>query len=73
MIGKLRTVASAPGVAFGPGQWRTALAAVAAGEDLDYQGVTGKLELDENGDPDGVYLVWTVEGGAYSEVGTQAP
>ncbi len=31
------------------------------GEDINYQGASGNVDLDENGDVVGVYDVWTVK------------
>ena len=48
----LREVANEPGTVVGPGQegWQTAVEAIAAGEDINYEGAAGSVDLDENGD-----------------------
>ena len=48
----LREVASAPGTAVGPGTegWQAAVAALDAGEDINYEGAAGPVDFDENGD-----------------------
>ena len=51
----LRSVANAPGTIIRPGQWAEALAAIAAGEDINYEGASGAIEFDENGDVAGIY------------------
>ena len=39
------------------------IALAAAGEDVDYVGASGEIELDENGDPTAsTYDIWTTEG-----------
>lgn len=44
-----------------PGDYRLALTAIARGDDIDYQGVAGPLDLDANGEPEsGTYLLWEV-------------
>ena len=56
----LREVANAPGTVIRPGEWAKAKAAIAAGEDINYEGASGSIEFDENGDVAGVYSVNTV-------------
>lgn len=64
---ELRAVASGPGEAIASGEAgvRSALAALAAGKEIDYQGASGPVDLDAHGDPtSGTYVVWEVRGGA---------
>ena len=51
----LRDVANAPGTVIRPGEWAKAKEAIAAGEDINYQGASGAIEFDENGDVAGTY------------------
>ena len=51
----LREVANAPGMVIRPGEWAKAKAAIAAGEDINYEGASGAIEFDENGDVAGTY------------------
>ena len=51
----LREVANAPGMVIRPGEWVKAREAIAAGEDINYEGASGALEFDENGDVAGTY------------------
>ena len=51
----LREVANAPGMVIRPGEWAKAKEAIAAGEDINYEGASGALEFDENGDVAGTY------------------
>ena len=51
----LREVANAPGMVIRPGEWEKAKAAIAAGEDIDYEGASGAIEFDGNGDVAGTY------------------
>jgi branched-chain amino acid transport system substrate-binding protein len=63
----LREVANAPGTVIRPGEWEKAKAAIAAGEDINYEGASGNVDFDEAGDVGGVYSVNTVgEDGAWS-------
>ena len=51
----LRDVANAPGMVIRPGEWAKAKEAIAAGEDINYEGASGAIEFDENGDVAGIY------------------
>ena len=51
----LRDVANAPGTVIRPGEWAKAKAAIAAGEDINYEGASGAIEFDANGDVAGTY------------------
>lgn len=56
----LRDVANAPGTVILPGEWGKAKAAIAAGEDINYNGASGEIEFDDNGDVAGIYSANTV-------------
>ncbi len=63
----LREVASEPGTAVGPGQegWQAAVASIDAGEDINYEGAAGPVDLDDNGDVSrGTIIIWQVQGEA---------
>lgn len=53
----LRKVANAPGMVIRPGEWMKAVEAIAAGEDINYEGASGAIEFDEKGDVAGIYDV----------------
>ncbi len=55
---KIREVANAPGTPVTDAC--EAIALLRAGEDIDYQGASSNVDLDENGDTIGSYDVWTV-------------
>lgn len=61
----LRRVAGPPGVEVGPGQAELAraLQLIRDGQDVNYQGVSGPVDLDENGDVVGAMEVWRIVGG----------
>ncbi|QTP53493.1 ABC transporter substrate-binding protein [Billgrantia sulfidoxydans] len=61
----LRSVSSAPGETILPGEWEKALELIAAGEEINYEGASGRHEFDDNGDVPGVVLEMAVEGGAF--------
>ncbi|KAA0010397.1 ABC transporter substrate-binding protein [Billgrantia pellis] len=61
----LRSVASAPGEQILPGEWEKALELIAAGEEINYEGASGRHEFDENGDVPGIVVEMTVEGSEF--------
>lgn len=56
----LRAVAGPPGTVIRPGEWSAAKEAIAAGDDINYEGASGPVDFDENGDVAGVYQLYTV-------------
>ncbi len=56
----LRAVASAPGEVIRPGEWKKAKELIAAGKDINYEGASGNVDFDANGDVGGIYSVSTV-------------
>lgn len=69
MSAALREVATAPGTVILPGEWEKAKAALAAGEDINYEGASGQHEFDAAGDVPGLILEMTVKNGEFVEVG----
>ena len=67
----LREVANAPGEVIGPGrdQIAKALRLIADGDDINYNGVGGEIEFDENGDVTGTIEIWTVLNGQIQSTG----
>jgi branched-chain amino acid transport system substrate-binding protein len=65
----LREVATAPGEIILPGEWEKAKQLIADGQDINYEGATGSLEFDENGDVPGVIEELVIEGDAINTVG----
>ena len=65
----LREVARAPGEVILPGEWEKAKKLIADGQDINYEGATGSLEFDENGDVPGVIEELVIEGEAINPVG----
>jgi ABC-type branched-subunit amino acid transport system substrate-binding protein len=62
----LRDVANAPGTVIQPGTagWEEAVKLIKDGQDIDYQGASGSVDFDENGDiTQGAILIWQVKGG----------
>jgi branched-chain amino acid transport system substrate-binding protein len=59
----IRAVANPPGMTVGPGQWAQMRAALAAGTDVNYEGASGSVDLDSNGETTAPYDIWKVSGG----------
>jgi ABC-type branched-subunit amino acid transport system substrate-binding protein len=64
----LRQVANPPGMVFGPGQFAQAAAAIKAGVKINYEGASGPVDLDENGDALATYVLWHVNNGTVTVV-----
>lgn len=60
----LREVANEPGETILPGEWSKAVELIKAGTDINYQGASGTIEFDENGDVPGAIEWFKIEGGA---------
>jgi neutral amino acid transport system substrate-binding protein len=54
------------GTAYGPAQIADALEAIKRGEDIDYKGASGNVDLDDNGNTISDYIVWEVVQGSYT-------
>jgi branched-chain amino acid transport system substrate-binding protein len=65
----LREIATAPGEVILPGEWEKAVALIADGVDINYEGAAGLMEFDAAGDVPGAMLEMTVENGIFVEVG----
>jgi branched-chain amino acid transport system substrate-binding protein len=65
----LREVASEPGETILPGEWEKAKRLIGEGQDINYEGATGSLEFDENGDVPGVIEELVIEGSMINPVG----
>ena len=67
----LRDVANPPGEVVGPGAAgiQKALALIAEGTDINYEGASGPVDFDENGDVSGPIEVWTVQGDTVQSTG----
>ena len=65
----LRKVATAPGEKIGPGEFAKAKELLAAGKDIDYDGVAGPHEFDADGEVSGVFADYLVKNGELVEGG----
>ncbi|WP_199316694.1 ABC transporter substrate-binding protein [Chroococcidiopsis sp [FACHB-1243]] len=72
IAGKLREVANAPGTAVT--DVCKGLELLRKGQDINYQGASGNVDVDANGDVVGVYDVWTVkDDGTLGTIGKISP
>jgi ABC-type branched-subunit amino acid transport system substrate-binding protein len=61
---QIQDVASAPGDQYDYTQMSDAITALQNGDDIDFQGVSGSLDMDDNGDPTvATYEVWKYDNG----------
>lgn len=68
---QIQDVASAPGDQYDYTDMAGAIEALQAGDDIDFQGVSGPLDLDDSGDPtEGTYDTYQYKNGKF-EVGEQ--
>lgn len=65
----LSLVAGPPGEVIEPGEWAKAKELIAAGTDINYEGVGGSLDFDDKGDVTGFFGKFVVENGSYKETG----
>jgi ABC-type branched-subunit amino acid transport system substrate-binding protein len=69
MAAQLQDLTNAPGTKFTWQQLPDAIKALQNGDDIDYVGAAGEIDLDENGDPTkGVYDVYRVENADFSPI-----
>jgi ABC-type branched-subunit amino acid transport system substrate-binding protein len=71
---ELQNVSGPGGTKYDYTQLSEAIQALENGEDIDYVGAAGELDLDENGDPSvGIYDQYVIKGGALTPAGEQIP
>jgi ABC-type branched-subunit amino acid transport system substrate-binding protein len=64
----LRAVANPPGEVVLPGEWEKAVKLLADGEDINYEGASGSVDFDENGDVPGTIGHWEIQDGKIVDV-----
>lgn len=72
---ELRNISGGGGTVILPGVegWQTAVELLANGEDIDYDGAAGPVDLDENGDvATGSIVIWQVQGEEIVDLETRA-
>jgi ABC-type branched-subunit amino acid transport system substrate-binding protein len=69
MADQLQDITGPPGTKYTWEQLPDAITALQNGEDIDYLGAAGEIDLDENGDPEkGVYDVYRIENADFSPI-----
>jgi ABC-type branched-subunit amino acid transport system substrate-binding protein len=69
----LRAVAGPAGTIVGPGDFIRALQLIAAGQPVNYDGISGSLDFDANGNVSSIFDLWVTRDGAFVSTGTWAP
>ncbi|WP_440997925.1 ABC transporter substrate-binding protein [Arhodomonas sp. SL1] len=59
----LRSVGNPPGEMIYPGEFAKAAELIANGEEIDYEGASGSINFDDNGDVPGTFAHWAIEDG----------
>lgn len=65
----MRAIANPPGIKVGPGDFAKALDLIRRGEDIDYEGVAGSQNFDENGDVLNSIEIWQIKDGKVAGTG----
>lgn len=60
---QLRAVANPPGEQVGPGEFEKAVKLLEEGKEIDYEGASGSVNFDDNGDVPGTFGEWTFKDG----------
>jgi len=60
---QLRRVANPPGVFVGPGEFEKAFDLIRKGKDINYEGASGSVDFDKNGDVVAPIEIWKFSGG----------
>lgn len=67
----LQAVSAPPGTKYGFNDLEQAIRDLLAGEDIDYDGASGPIDLDENGDPasiGAIYDLWQIKDGQMTSI-----
>ncbi len=60
---------SKDGQPFGPAQYGEAVQAMLAGNNINYAGASGNVDIDDSGDTEGGFIVWKIQGKAVPKDG----
>ena len=69
----LRSVANPPGTVVGPGEFATAIALIKAGTDINYEGASGTVDLDDKGNVNPLMAEWELQDGQFTVLRTFTP
>lgn len=64
----LRTVSKGPGEVVGPGDWAKAVELLSAGQDVNYEGASGPVNIDDNGDVAGTFEEFEIRDGRFATI-----
>jgi ABC-type branched-subunit amino acid transport system substrate-binding protein len=69
----LRSVANPPGTVVGPGEFAKAIDLIKAGADINYEGASGTVDLDEAGNVNPLMAEWELQSGQFTVLRTFSP
>jgi ABC-type branched-subunit amino acid transport system substrate-binding protein len=69
----LRAVSGPAGAIVGPGDFGLALQLIAAGQSVNYQGVSGGLDFDVDGNVTSLFDLWVTNNNTFESAGTWTP
>jgi branched-chain amino acid transport system substrate-binding protein len=69
----LRAVANPPGTVVGPGEFAKAINLIKAGEDINYEGASGTVDLDDQGNVNPLMAEWELQNGQFTVLRTFTP
>lgn len=64
----LQSVSRGPGEKVYPGEWEKAVELLEDGEEINYQGASGSVDFDDNGDVPGSFAHWEIQEGEIRNV-----
>jgi ABC-type branched-subunit amino acid transport system substrate-binding protein len=69
----LRLVANPPGVVVGPGEFAKAMDLIKMGMDINYEGASGTVDLDDKGNVNPLLAEWELQNGTFNVLRTFTP
>jgi ABC-type branched-subunit amino acid transport system substrate-binding protein len=69
----LRAVANPPGVVVGPGEFGKAIDLIKLGMDINYEGASGTVDLDDKGNVNPLLAEWQLQNGSFNVLRTFTP
>lgn len=69
----LRAVANPPGVVVGPGEFAKAMDLIKMGMDINYEGASGTVDLDDKGNVNPLLAEWELQSGTFNVLRTFSP
>ncbi len=69
----LRAVANPPGIVVGPGEFAKGIELIKAGTDINYEGASGTVDLDDKGNVNPMLAEWELQSGTFTVLQTFSP